>query len=93
MIQWKKFDALDLIPKDGTRVLLGNYGLTYARSHSESEEYIIYSLFQTDIVMFDWENPEANRYIKWTRMGEFINGQELMKIYNIFTIINEPRNR
>jgi hypothetical protein len=89
-MQWKKLVSIDQIPKDGNRVLIGNFGKTYAQKDELSEPYEMYALFHIDILQFGWEYPEKNEYVLWSQNSSIKTADEILSKYNVFFIIDQP---
>lgn len=88
MIQWQNLTEINAIPKNGIRVLVGRYGKTSGYTPGlEEHAYFPWSFFEIDIIQFNWEQPERNEYVIWSKNHEIVTAEFILSKYNKYCII------
>lgn len=90
MITWLRLNDINVLPKNGTRTLIANYNKTWAQKDEKSDPYPIFGLFEIDIVVFNWEFPEDDNYIIWSKDYAIVTAQYILDKYTVYSIINLP---
>lgn len=88
-MEWRKLNSFSDIPKDGTRMLIGSYGKTFAQKE-HSNVYEINALFNIDIMLFDWTNPDLDLYCIKSLNDKLVDYQWILDRYSIYFIIEIP---
>jgi hypothetical protein len=89
MILWNELENIKQIPKDGTRFIVTNFGRTLA-SKEDNKPYIIWGLFETDIVQYCWDTEEKRDECYISSKEKIVPSSYILSQYTHFSIINQP---